>query len=319
MTMNPTQQRTLANIRVPPEERGTFPVSLADDLHSQLAGELEPIAEQLRAQGEDLWISKRSLSAVGACEASYMAEQQTPFEYNPATARGSVIHRGVEFWANPVNEHDQASDYIGHAISHYIEQDQQSGNRLGEFLAAMSTGAASAFASECTSLLQNFQDTFPPIGRGWELGVEVPRRHPLCEGTIVLSGKFDLTLGKAGDTAGDLVTPGRVIIDLKTGNRNLNDAQDMRFYALLETLQTGVPPMLVGTFYVTEGAVVTERVDMEVLRIAVLRTVDGARRLAELTLGEGEKPHRRPGFQCLWCSISDDCEPGQVWLAERED
>ncbi len=340
--LNPAQQRTLSAIRLEAEERITFDANLAEQLQDQINEALAQTADLLAKHGSDQWVSKSSLASVNGCEASYLASQKTPFEYNLATARGTVVHRGVEFWANPVDAKDEAPDFIGHAINHYIDQDTQSGNKLGRFLAELSTGDESALASECISLLQSFVDTFPAVQRSWKLGVEVPRRHLLCEGKIVLNGKYDLTLGEPGkiittgsaateetaasgetesqaETAApkEIVTPGRVIIDLKTGWRNPTDSEDMRFYALIETLVTGVPPMLVGTFYIAEGRAVTEKVDMAVLETALRRTVDGAKRLVELGLGDVE-PIRRAGSRCLWCSISDDCEPGQAWLAERE-
>ena len=317
---NPAQQRTLAAMRLAPGERNTFANDLADDLHSELNEALADSAAALRAADENLWVAKRALSAVTGCEASFLASQQTPFEYNRPIARGSVLHRSVEFWANPVSETDEAADYVGHAINFHIEEDQRSGDQLGQFLAGMSAGESSALASECTSLLQNFMDTFPSVKRGWKLGIEVQRKHLLCEGAIVLTGRFDLTLGAPGGAnESGQVTPGRVVIDLKTGNRTPADAQDMRFYALLETLQLGVPPMLVGTFYVNEGTVVTEKVDSAVLKSAFHRTVDGTRRLTDLRLSQGDEPVRRPGPPCNWCPISQDCEPGQAWLNERAD
>ncbi len=322
--LNPAQKRTLGNIRLEVDERITFDAEMAEHLQDQLNEALTQTAELLSKHGSDQWVSKRALASVNGCEVSFLASQEIPFEYNLATARGAVLHRGVEFWANPVDEKDEAPDFIGHAITHYINNDARAGDKLGRFLAELGAGDKSALASECISLLQTFVDTFPSVKSSWKLGVEVPRRHMICEGKIVLNGRYDLTLGAPGKiaitkakTPRKIVTPGRVIIDLKTGNRNTTDSEDMRFYALLETLVTGVPPMLVGTFYVVEGLVVTEKVDMAVLETAMRRTIAGAKRLVELNLGDVE-PERRAGHPCIWCPVSNDCEPGQAWLADRE-
>ena len=61
----------------------------------------------------------------------------------------------------------------------------------------------------------------------------------------MLSGKYDLTLGTSEPVgeAGEGMRAGKVIVDLKTGLRNLTDREDLRFYALIETLLVGVPPL----------------------------------------------------------------------------
>ena len=125
--------------------------------------------------------------------------------------------------------------------------------------------------------------------------------------------RFDLTLGGPVDT-----TAGRVILELKTGRASSQHQDDLRFYALLETLVTGVPPLLVATFYVDAGRVHTEDVNELMLEAAVRRTIDGVKRLAALRNGDVEA-RRVPGPPCRWCGISGDCEPGLQWMQEQDE
>ena len=75
-----------------------------------------------------------------------------------------------------------------------------------------------------------------------------------------------------------------MIIDLKTGRPAHRHREDLRFYALVETLRTGVPPRKLASFYLDVGQPVIEDVTPAVLRTAVRRTLDGVNALIELTI-----------------------------------
>ena len=77
-----------------------------------------------------------------------------------------------------------------------------------------------------------FTECFPRSRPAWRPRTEAQVRTELLGGRIVLSGKVDLSLGRPGE---------KVIIDLKTGMPRPQHREDLRFYALLETLVIGVP------------------------------------------------------------------------------
>jgi hypothetical protein len=132
-------------------------------------------------------------------------------------------------------------------------------------------------------------------------------------GSLVLVGKVDLLLGRTrGNEAG------KVIIDLKTGRFHASHLDDLRFYALVETLRLGVPPRLVAGYYLDDASARPEAVTEGSLRAALARTADGVTAIVELRHGE-RAPGRRPGPPCWWCPIAADCEPGQAWLHDRGD
>ncbi|HCB37559.1 MAG TPA: hypothetical protein DEP66_05015, partial [Acidimicrobiaceae bacterium] len=289
----PAQRRTLDAIRLPADQRPSFPAGLADEIHERLDARLAEPAALLLAKSDDLWITKRALAGVNSCEGRYLADEEAGFEWSVPTARGTVFHRAAEFWATADDRPEPAPEFVDIAIAHYIENYEKTGDRLGEFLQSASAGDLAELRSFAKTMLVLFADSFPPIGRGWNLQVEVPRRHLLCDGNVTMSGKYDLALGRPDATAdggaSSAYTAGRTIVDLKTGRRSPFDADDAHFYALLETLVTNVPPMLVGTFYVAEGRAVTEQVTTDLLWAAVERTVAGAERLVELRHGEAER------------------------------
>jgi CRISPR/Cas system-associated exonuclease Cas4 (RecB family) len=133
------------------------------------------------------------------------------------------------------------------------------------------------------------------------------------DGPIVLSGKVDLVLGRPVGTESR-----KVIIDLKTGRPAHRHREDLRFYALVETLRTGVPPRRLASFYLDVGQPVIEDVTPAVLRTAVRRTLDGVNALIELTV-EGRVPVKRAGLTCRWCPLNETCDEGLAYLAGGDD
>jgi CRISPR/Cas system-associated exonuclease Cas4 (RecB family) len=153
-----------------------------------------------------------------------------------------------------------------------------------------------------------FVECFPPLD---------PRAHPVTEasaqwpieGPIVLRARVDLMLGRPSGAESR-----KVIVDLKTGRPNARHRQDLGFYALIETLAREVPPRKVATFYLDAGEAIVDDVDERVLRSAVRRTLDAVERMVELEV-DGREPVRTPGVTCRWCSLADDCDDGQAFLA----
>ncbi|MDE0133820.1 MAG: PD-(D/E)XK nuclease family protein [Acidimicrobiaceae bacterium] len=309
----PAQQATLDVIRVPAERRPTYPTSFAADLRAEAEAALAGLigaAGDIDSRG--LWVSKRDLAGVFGCEARHLADSDAPFEWSVPTARGTVLHKAVEL---SIHRRFAPEDAVHAALERLVADD----DNLGGFLAGASDGERADLTANCVALLTRFAETFPPVQRAWRPSAEVRARAPLCDGAFVLGGKYDLTLGSPAATGGPegLHRAGKVIIDLKTGSRSPTDPEDLRFYALIETLSVGVPPLGVGSFYVAEGRIEHETVTAEVLQSALRRTVDGIDRLIALRTGVRE-PRRSPGPPCRWCPICDDCGPGQDWLADPD-
>jgi RecB family exonuclease len=130
---------------------------------------------------------------------------------------------------------------------------------------------------------------------------------------VVFSGRTDLALGRA-----DGSTARKVIIDLKTGSFSAAHLDDLRFYALIETLRLGTPPRLMASYYLDAGRAQPEAVTEGLLRAAAARAVDGARALHELSVGT-RAPVARPGYTCRWCPALDTCQVGQVHLGRADD
>ena len=312
--LRPAQQATLDEIRVPQDQRPVYPDGFAEQRKHELESSLRKVAGAARdLDDRGLWISKRDLAGVFGCEAQYLAERDMSFEWTVATARGTVLHKAAELSThsdlNPTGAVDAA-------VASLVASEK----KLGDFLTDLSVGEKAELRADCASMLSRFSETFPPMPPSWNPATELRARVRLCEGAFVLSGKYDLTLGTSEPVgeAGEGMRAGKVIVDLKTGRRSLTDREDLRFYALIETLLVGVPPLGIGSFYVADGRIEHEPVTDDVLDSAARRTVDGIRRIVELASG-GREPTREPGPRCRWCPISEDCEPGQEWLIDSDD
>ena len=167
------------------------------------------------------------------------------------------------------------------------------------------------------SALAAFVEGWPPLRRQWRPVTESRCRVELCGGRIQLSGKTDLTLGTP-----DGLQAGKVIVDLKTGLRQSHvHREDLRFYALLETLKLGTPPRALATYYLESATFDVEEVDENLLEVALRRTVDGIHRYAELHghLGRPAEPLKRPGPPCRWCALRAGCTEGSEFLIQADD
>ncbi len=303
--LNPAQAEVLSRLRVPRESRPRFRSTLRMEIRTRLEQELVTTADEL---DEPLWVSKRSLAAVHGCEAHYLADRKIPFTYSIPVARGSVAHKAIELSVHIGSPRSPAV-----LVTEAIEILSEGQNALADFLHHLDEAERAELVGESIAMVSGFLDTFPPLRRGWRPTTEPSKRAELCSNKITLGGRFDLTLGAPDDT-----TAGRVIIDMKTGGFSPEHREDMRFYALIETLVTGVPPLMIATHYLESGRLHEEMVDENVLDAAVRRTVDGVRRLALLDRHPTEAV-RKPGPPCRWCPISEDCEPGSAWLTDHND
>ena len=103
-----------------------------------------------------------------------------------------------------------------------------------------------------------------------------------------------------------------LIVDFKTGGRYSTHVDDLRFYALLEAIRSGVPPFRVASYYLDSATFHHEDVDLDVLDVALARTIAGVTKVAELHLGDRE-PTIAPGPTCGFCSLRSECEGARQW------
>jgi len=300
----PTQLRVVAELFDREATRPTFGPDLGRELRGMLEEGLGPIVADVQPE-DPVWVSKRVLGQVHTCEGWFVAEQEAPFAWSAAAARGTVAHKAVELSVT-LRSRPAPLDLVDIAIERLIESDKS----LGSWLLDADPAELAQVRGDAADWVVKFDDTFPPLQRAWRPRLESALTVELCGGRVVLRGKVDLALGRAEGTTARVL-----IVDFKTGRAQPVYAEDLRFYALLETIRVGVPPYRLATFALDSGTWVAEDVDHDVLRSAALRTVDAVAKLVEI--GDGRPATLRAGLACRWCPAAAACPASATGPAEE--
>jgi hypothetical protein len=313
--LNPVQQQILSELGATAAERPEFDPSLGRGMRTYLDNSVGSVIESLTEPGDPidkrlpLYVSKHALTQVHNCEGLYVADEAQPFEWTVRTATGTIVHKAIELGVSwdpdpvPVELVDAALDSL-----------TESPGSIGDWLYGLDDRHRAELRGAAVEMSSAFWEVFPPLKPRWRPVAENRLRAELGGNNgVVVSGRVDLTLGRAeGNRAG------KVIIDFKTGAMRQHHTDDMRFYALLETLARGTPPRLLATLYLDAGQLRTEAVTEDLLTAALRRTMDGVARIAAVTIG-GQEPELSPGYHCRWCPAADSCGTGQAWLRALDD
>jgi RecB family exonuclease len=296
--LTPTQQRVMAELFDRGGDRPEYDPTLGPELLALLEAGVAPYVADVQPEGP-LWVSKRVLGQVHTCEGWLAAEREAPFEWTPPAARGTVAHKAVELSVT-LRDRPAPLDLVDIAIERLIASDAG----IGAWLLDADPAVIAQLRGDAADWVVKFDDTFPPLRRAWRPRLESPLTVQLCGGRVVLRGKVDLALGRAEGTTARVL-----VVDFKTGKPYAGFADDLRFYALLETIRVGVPPFRLATFSLDSGTWVAEDVDEAVLASAARRTVDAVRKLVELD--DGREPELRAGPACRWCPAAATCPAAQ--------
>ena len=303
--LTPTQDRVLTELMGLGQARPVFDAGLALGLRDDLEAALAPVADRLGDQ--QLSVTKRALAQVHACERHHLSEEAVAFEWSVRTATGAVAHKAIELSATlrppPAPEHlvDLALERLATDLD----------RGPGVFLATAGPVERAELRGAALDRVLKFADEFPPLKLSWRPRLESSLSAALCADRIWLRGRVDLALGRPTGT-----TAGVLIVDFKTGRPSRAGADDLRFYALLETLRAGVPPFRVASWYLDSGQCHAEDVTEDLLASAARRVVDGARALHELRF-EHREARLAPGPACGYCRERDGCAGAAEWADRR--
>ena len=300
--LNPIQTKVVAGLMGAGDDRPSFdpllPVRLLDLLEEGLAG-----AASRLGVGE-LVVAKHLLGQVHQCERMAMAEQREGFAWSARSACGTVAHKAIEL---SVFSTDQPAplDLVDRAIGRLLDADEPWGP--AEFIRNAPEAERAELRAEANDRVVKFLECFPPLKKQWRPVLESRARVDLLERRVILKGKVDLALGRRdGDRARVL------IVDFKTGTPHRGHVDDLRFYALLDTIRSGVPPFRVASYYLDAARWHHEDVTEDLLEAAAHRVVQGAVKLIELTVDRRE-PAIAPGPACTYCRERTDCEGAARW------
>ncbi|HEU5148974.1 MAG TPA: PD-(D/E)XK nuclease family protein [Iamia sp.] len=309
--LTPRQRETLARLGAKRAERPVFAAGVAADLRALLEDELAGPASALPDEAT-LFVSKHALATIHTCEARWHAEDQDPsFSVTPAVVKGVVAHKAIELGINrrPGTPLPPPADLVDRALASL----ERSELWMSEWLRTCPDDERAEVRGAAVARVVDYDEIWPPLKSAWRPATEVRVRADLAGGRITLAGRVDLSIGRAeGRTAG------KVIVDFKTGGAHPSHREDLRFYALVETLKLGVPPRAVATSYLESGELQVEDVTVGVLEAAAARVVDAVARMVAIRHHD-HPPVARPSARCRWCPARPDCAPGRSHLAAGED
>lgn len=299
--LNPMQQAVVDTLGRSPDWT-PLPRDVVESVRSYLHDQLADIAPRFSSD-DSLWVSKQRLNTIHGCEAHHLATKDT-FEWTPLTARGTVLHKAVELGVHWKGESTPA-DVVDEAIARLAD----SNNNVADFLVAMTPGDRAQLRSYAVDLYTRFEECFPPLKPAWRPVSESSARYELFAGAVVLATKADLTLGVADQ---------KVIIDVKSGGIHAAHREDLRFYALVEALRSGMAPRRLASYSIAAARADVEDVSEGVLQAAVRRVVAGVRNIVAVELDKRE-PTKRPAAHCRWCPLNESCAEGMAYLSRDVD
>jgi RecB family exonuclease len=305
--LTPVQRETLERLAARREDRPVFPDDLRDRLRADLEAELAGPVSAL-PDGQALFVSKHALATVHGCEARWHSDEVTSdFAPSVAVVQGSVAHKAIELTLNRRSPSTPA-ELVDTAIDRLAGADRW----MSDWLRDCDEDDRAEVRGAAVARVTSFTEVWPPLKPAWRPVTEQSLRAEVAGGRVVLSGRVDLALGKA-----DGMRAGKVVVDFKTGQFAVHHLDDLRFYALVEALRTGVPPRAVATSYLDSGRLHVEAVTEGMLEAGTARVADGVARMVGILHG-GDEAVRRPSGACRWCRELPTCTVGQAFLADRD-
>lgn len=273
-------------------------------LHARLEARVGAVAAAI-PDGATLHVGKSALHQVDTCEGRWQAEASSRFRWSIPSARGTVAHKAIELGTNWRGQADPCR-LVDEAVTRLADDE----GSIGAFLRSLTTVELAELRRDAVGFVTAFEECFPPLKGRWRPVVDGPSRVSLAGGRVVLSGRPDLTLGRASEG-------GKVIIDLKTGRASRHHVDDLRFYALVDAVKVGVPARRLATVYLDAGEPVAEPVTGGVLEAATERVIRAVEAMVEIRTG-ARPAALRAGPGCRWCPALASCDIGGAWVAADE-
>src|SRR5712692_2840349 len=296
MELTSVQRRTVEQL-LDPGDGGTFPPGL----DRRLQDLVEEGIERCRPPDDSpLTLWKERLNDLERCEGLFHADlagERPPFAHNPASAAGTLAHKSIEMDVGVAEELE--SEILVELAAARLANDRQ----FGPYWESLDSIARSELAMEAVRSLEQFRASFPPVRavrRVLAPVTELWLEARFGDGSVRVVGKVDLLLNRA--RAGRST---RVLIDLKGGRARTEHHEDMRLYALLHTLRTGVPPLRVATFLLASGEWLPEDVTEPLLEHAARRIVAAVRSAS--ARAADRLPALSGGPHCVRCPRRSIC------------
>lgn len=304
------------------------PEGLARELATFLSDRLTPHRPELEklahsAYRRRILITKSKLSRL-SCDG--WQNDPVPYTHNWNNVRGVLVHAVIAQDLRQRRQHD-AMTVLRQVWRAHASDNPGDATSLAAWLNEQSRDDAQVMAEQICQQVAIHREVWPLIDDTHAvLHAERSVEYTLAGLPVALRGVPDLVVNS---TTQDRAARS-VVIDWKTGlPRPETDRADARFYALLCTLATGMPPKRWATFYIAEGRAEVEELRPDALFAAAAQcvaTVTQLLRLAAVANGQHEADlfTLRGGSWCRFCARQPHCPsalqfPPSLTVADDDD
>ncbi|HEY1827262.1 MAG TPA: PD-(D/E)XK nuclease family protein [Acidimicrobiales bacterium] len=299
LDLTPKQLEILEHLLDRGGVRPMFDGALASELAAALETGLGDVVPSLPEVGR-MVVGKFHLQQIFTCEGKYAASVDS-FEWTLQNVRGRIAHRAVERLV-VAGDDSSPMDLAEGALSYLAEEEEARGP--GAFLRGIDEEERHALVLAVSDIVTKFVIDWPPIERAWIPRIESTSKFPLFGGRLELNTRVDLALGMPRG-----LEARTFVVDLKTGRPSPDHRQDLRFYALVETLARGTPPFRVASYYLDSGTYDYEDITADALWETVAVVVPGIIAMCRVRADGPSTLHANP--LCPWCPAFDHCDVGQ--------
>ena len=274
-----------------------LPTSVVDAVRTMLHDQLAGIAPRF-SKDNPLWLSKNKLTTIHGCEAHHVATRDS-FAWTPITARGTVLHKAVELGVHWRGDSSPA-EIVDEAIARLAD----SNNNVADFLIGMSPGDAAQLRGYAVDLYTRFEECFPKLKPSW---------RPVTESIRALRTVRWRNRARHAGRPHPWHAEQKVIIDVKSGGLHVSHREDLRFYALVEALRSGMAPRRLATY-----SLAAARADLKMYPKACYRLQYVAWSLVcnGWSQSSWTRPNQRVVLRhCRWCPLNEECTQGMAYLA----
>jgi hypothetical protein len=248
-------------------------------------------------------VSKHAVERVRRCEARHLAELagDDP-EPSAPLVRGRLLDA---VFRQVVTTGVIGADPVADAIAACVAEGDATIAAALEALPVAEQTEVRADVVERSLTLAARWPTIPP-----EANLRTQERSAvrLAGGRVLLTSRPDVTFGRV------IMAGSRVcLVEAKSGTLRPAHHNDLRFYALVEALRWGAPPLRASTYAMADGRVASLIPDDGELVAAADTAADAVRRLVRLAAGDA--PRREPNPLCPSCPLVSGCGEGQRQLA----
>jgi hypothetical protein len=196
-----------------------------------------------------------------------------------------------------------AGDPMTDALAALSLDERQSG--LVSWIEGLTGSARAELSAEVERQAHALAARWPPLEPSWLPRTCETMRVGLAEGTVVLSARVDLAVGRPAEREASVA-----MVELVAGARRAVHRADRHFAALLETLRHAAPPFAVATYYTSNGELDVEPVSEDLLTAAARRVVAGVHALTADRRGPDRA--RGPAPHCASCAVFPSNASGEA-------